>query len=209
VKSALLLFCSGILLLSSDASSADSIGRITSVSGDVVRIRPGVAPQGMLKSGDTIQVADLLKTGKNGRIRVLLSSAAIVSVMPGSALRISQYTFDRGRDRMSAVVSLKEGMARFILYKEMKGGSSLKIETDQALAQTSLADVVADLSGGTTALYTLAGSISVRNCSRLIVGTIRVGENQSVTIQTTSPPTSPSVIPLQQRRKFNKDARQF
>ena len=209
MKSPLLVCSVAIIFFASNALCADIAGRITSATGDAVCRRPGIAVLRTLKSGDDVQVADLLETGKNGKIQVLLSAGAIITVMPGSALRFSQYSFDRDKSRMSAVASLKQGTARFILYKELKGGSSLTIETDQALIQTSRADLAVVASGQRTELFTLAGSVGVRNVSNLVVGNVRAGENQSVIVQAKTPPTSPSVIPLLQRRKFNKDARQF
>lgn len=209
VKSPLLVCSVAIIFLAGNASCVDIAGKITFVTGDAVCRRPGVAEVRTLKSGDPVQVADLLETGKSGKIQVLLTAGTVITLMPGSAIRISQYSFDRDKSRMSAAASLKQGTARFILYKELKGGSSLNIETDQALIQTSRADFVVTASGQHTELFTLAGSVGVRNSSNLVVGDVRVGENQSVIVQAKTPPTSPSVIPLPQRRKFNKDARQF
>lgn len=209
VQSALLLFGAAALLSATDAPCADVAGKITSIRGENVCRRPGVAGVRTLKNGDAVQVADLLEVGKNGKIQLLLSDGMVITVMPGSILRISQYSFESDKSRMSAVMSLKQGMARFILYKELKGGSSLKIETGQALIQTSRADIVVAASEAQTELFTLAGSAGVRNSSNLLVGNVRVGENQSVVVPTKTPPSTPSVIPLQQRRKFTKDARQF
>src|SRR6185369_4282851 len=174
VKSPLLICCVAIIFFAGDALCADIAGRITSVSGDAVCRRPGVAVVRTLKSGDTVQVADLLETGNNGKIKVLLSAETVVIVLPGSALRFSQYSFDRDKKRMSAVASLKQGTARFILYKELKGGSTLNIETDQSLIQASRADFVVAASGQQTELFTLAGSVGVRNGSNHVVGNVRV-----------------------------------
>lgn len=208
VKSALLLF-SASLLFAIEGACGEHAGKISVATGDNVCRRPGVAGVRTLKSGDTVQVADLLEIGKNGRIQILLSDETVITAMPGSILRISQYSFERDKNRMAAVVSLKQGTARFILYRERKGGASLKIETGQALIQTSRADAVVAASGSQTELFVLAGSATVRNSSNLQVGNVRVGESQSVVVQSKTPPSTPSVIPLQQRRKFIKDARQF
>ena len=208
VKSALLLFCAS-LLFATEGACGEHAGKISAAMGEIVCRRPGVAGVRTLKNGDTVQVADLLEVGKNGRMQILLSDETVIAAMPGSILRISQYSFERDKSRMSAVVSLKQGTARFILYRERKGGASLKIETEQALIQTSRADAVVVASGPETELFVLAGSASVRNSSNLLVGNVRAGENQSVIVKAKTPPSTPSVIPLQQRRKFIKDARQF
>ena len=209
VKSALLLFCAALQFVATDALSADIAGRITSVIGDVECRSVGIAAVRTLKNGDPVHVADQLDTGKNGKIQVLLNDESLITIMSASSIRISQYHFERDKSRMSAVVALKQGSARFILFRERKKGSSLIIETDQAMIQTSRADLVVTASGQLTELFTLAGSVGVRNSSNLVVGNIRVGENQFVTVQAKTPPTNPTVIPLLQRRKFIKDARKF
>lgn len=209
VKNALLLFSVAVLFLVSDAGASETYGRITSVRGEAVCKKQGYSTVRSLKSGDSLQVADLLETGKSGKIQILLSDETLITIMPESALRISQYSFENDKNRMSLVASLKRGSARFVLYKERKGGASIKIETDQALIQTSRADMVVAASGQQTELFIIAGSAGVRNNSNLVIGNVRVGENQSVVVHAAKPPTSPSVIPMQQRRRFNKDARQF
>jgi hypothetical protein len=209
VKSALLLFSAVIMFSAVNAGAAEISGTVVAVKGDVHCRRQGFAAVRTVRIGDAVQVADLLETGKTGKMQLLLSDETLITIMPESALRISQYSFDRDVNRMSLVASLKQGRARFVLYKERKGGASLKIETDQALIQTSRADIVVAASGQQTEIFTIAGSAGIRNSSNLVVGNVRVGENMSVVVHAAKPPTSPSVIPMQQRRRFIKDARQF
>jgi ferric-dicitrate binding protein FerR (iron transport regulator) len=209
ITSALVLICTMFILSGSDARCAESIGRITSVSGDVLCTRPGVFTGQILKNGDTIQVADLVETGKTSKVELLLTDESLIHIMPGSTLRISQYAYQRTTNRRSAVAAVKRGTVRFFFAKELAGGSSLTIETDQALIQASQADVIVTESDRRTELFTLAGSIGIRNSSKLVVGNVRAGENQSVVVEAKLPPTNPSAIPLPQRRKFTKDARQF
>ena len=207
-----LFYCSlalSILLSVGDAEALESVAKIIAVTGEVSSSRPGSPPIHLLKRGDPVQVGDLLETGKAGKIKLLFSDQSLVTIMPETAFRISHYLFDREAGRMSAVMTVKQGSVRFILYKDLKQGSTLTIETEQALIRTSRADLIVTASGQQTELCNLSGSVSVKNSSNLVVGTVRAGENQSVVVLAKSPPSNPSVIPMSQRRKFTKDARQF
>jgi len=204
------LVCCCILLFCADiVSSAEIVGNVAIVRGEVVCRRPGMSAARTLKRGDTVQVADLLETGKDGKVQILLSDDTVINLMPDSILRISHYSYNRDTSRRSAVATVKQGTAHFIIYKELKEDSYVTVETEHALIQIRQADLVVVTSRQRTELYTLAGYSNIRNSSNLVVGNVTAGENQSVVVQAKTPPTSPSVIPSLQRRKFIKDARQL
>jgi hypothetical protein len=209
VRNALLLFVALSFLSATYAGATEIYGRITSIRGETTCKRLGNSGVGSLKTGDRLQVADLLETGKTGKIQILLSDESLITVMPESSLRVTQYSFENDKSRMSLILSLKRGTARFVQYRERKGGASVKIETDQALIQTSRADMVITASVKQTELFVIAGGASILNSSKLVIGNIWVGENLSVVVNSTKPPTIPTVIPLYQRRRFIKDARHF
>jgi hypothetical protein len=207
--SALLCLALSILLSIGQTEASDSVAKIIAISGEVSSSRPGSPPIYLLKSGDPVQVGDLLETGKTGKMKLLLADESLVTVMPEAAFRISHYAFDREAGRMSAVMVVKHGAVRILLYKQLKQGAALTIETEQALIRTSRTDLIVSASAQQTALFNLSGGVSVKNSSNLVVGTVRVAENQSVIVSAKEPPSNPSVIPMSQRRKFTKDARQF
>ena len=209
VKSPLLVCCIFTLWSVDAPLCADGAGKVTVVRGDAVCRRVGVSTPRTVKNGDFVLVADLIETGKNGKVQILLSDDTVVDLMPGSGVRISQYSYDREKSRRSAVATVKQGTVHFMIYKELRGGSSFTVETEHALVQTALADLVVVTSNQQTELYTLAGYSSIRNSSNLVVGNISAGENQYVVVRAKIPPTPPAVIPSLQRRKFIKDARQF
>ena len=209
MKSLILLCCIFALFYADAALCADVAGKITVVRGDAVCRRAGSSAARTLKSGDVVLVADLLETGKSGKVQILLSDDTVIDLMPDSKLRISQYSYDRSKSRRSAVATVKQGTAHFIIYKEIKEDSCFTVETEHALIKINQADLVVVTSKQQTGLYTLAGYINARNSSNLVVGNVSVGENQFVVVQAKTAPTTPAVIPSLQRRKFVKDARQF
>jgi len=165
--------------------------------------------------------ADTLETAADSRLQLRLTDGAVVNISPGSGLRISQYAFTKENMRRSTVINLLQGTARFFVQNpdelqvskipqlQRTEGSRFLIETSQAQIEFSKADVVVETNPEISTVYTLAGSVTVRNSSKLIVGTTLVGENLAVIVRPKNAPTVPSIIPQQQRRIFIRDAHQF
>jgi ferric-dicitrate binding protein FerR (iron transport regulator) len=177
-------------------------------------------------------VADRLETAADARLQLRLPDGAVINISSGSAIRISQYAYTRSSMRRTAVVNLLQGSARFYLQdpwevhanKTMQSagnrqnvrtklpereGSRFIIETDQAMVETGEADVVVEADAGKSTIYTLGGSVSVRNRSDLVVGVSSVEENLSVIVRPKAAPTDPAIIPEQQRRRLTRYARNF
>lgn len=190
-------------------ASGESTGTVTRVQGDVLCTRPGVAGFFKLKAGSVVQVADTLETGDDSRLQLLLSDDSVINMSAATVLRISQFSYDRGKNRRTAVVSIKKGTARFILHDERKDGSGFRIETGQALMQASIADVVVEVAAQQTGIFTLSGNVGVRNSSKLVIGYVQVGENSSSIVREKTPPSATALIPPQQRRRYIRDGYQF
>ncbi|MFA7062331.1 MAG: FecR family protein [Pedobacter sp.] len=179
------------------------------VQGDVLCTRPGVAGSIKLKAGSFVRVADTLESGKESRLQMLLSDNSVINMSAGTVLRINQYSFERGKSRRTAVVSIKKGKARFILHEARKDGSLFRIETGNALIQTSTADLVVEVGGQQTGICTLSGNVGAHNSSNLVIGNVRLSENTCSIIREKAPPSAPSLLSPQQRRSYIRDGYLF
>lgn len=116
-----------------------------------------------------------------------------------------KYSFDREKSRRTAVVLIKKGTNRFILHEARKNGSALRIETGQAMIQASIADMVVEVGGQQTGIFTLSGNVGARNSSNLVIGKVRIGENYCSMIREKAPPSVPTLLSPQQRRSYIRD----
>ena len=99
------------------------------------------------------------------------------------------------------------GRARFVVYDKMRGGGSrFVVETQQAAIDAGIADFFVSVSPGETEVAVIGSSLSVRNISSLVVGNVGLGTNQKTVVREKIPPSQPSTLPAEQRRKYIRDA---
>ncbi len=204
----LLLLLSLALLPGELCASGEVTGRMTLVRGEVNVRRPGSEKPVPMHAGDMLYVGDLLQTGRDAGAQVVLTDESVVNVSSRTSLRMNQYAFDPRIHRRTAVAKVLEGRARFIVHKQQKE-SSFKIETAHVLAVFSYADLVVSAKADESAVAVLDGGVSVKNSSELIVGQVRLGDNQTTVVRAKTPPAIPTVLTSQQRRIYSKDAKYF
>ncbi len=202
-----------LLLSHGEASAGDgAIARITAVRGEVKSRPPGNEKGSSCHVGDTISVGDLLSTGKDSSAQLVMTDDSVINLSSSTKMRVDQYSYDPSGDppggRRTANVNVLEGMARFIVYKDLRE-SSFRVKTPQSLTIFSAADLVAQASPGRTTVAVLRGGVSVWNAKPLVVGEVRLSDNQMTAVNAAAPPAQPSVMTLQQRRIFLKDAKNF
>ena len=205
--------CLILLLSHGEASAGDgAIARITAMRGEVKSRPPGNEKGSACHVGDTISVGDLLSTGKDSSAQLVMTDDSVINLSSFTGMRVDQYSFDPAGDsqggRRTANVKVLEGMARFIVYKDLRE-SSFRVRTAQSLTIFSAADLVAQVYPDRTIVAVLRGGVSVRNVKPLVVGEVRLSDNQMTAVNATAPPAQPSVLTLQQRRSFLKDAKNF
>lgn len=200
-----LFFSPSVLFSAENTASLDLVRGVARLS------TAGVSSARSAGRGASVRVAELIETGTDSRVLLRFSDRTIADLSSGTALRIGQYSFDRGSNRRSANLALKKGTARFVLREERSGDSILRIETAQALIEVRAdpADLLVEAYPRRTDLCVLSGSARVRNTSALVIGNSHVGENSCVAVAEKSPPTYPVPMPLPLRRKLVRDARQF
>jgi hypothetical protein len=204
-----LLFLLLLFFLPSVAGSAGvAVGTVTGISGRAVR-QAGQETVHPFKQGDSILIADTIETGSDSRLQILLTDGSVIVLSPGSKIRISQYSYDTTVNRRTCVVNLKQGILHITMNDPRISGSHIAIETEQALTVAAVANFIVETGAEKTVAASLAGNLSVRNSTNVVIGTVSVGENMSTVVKTKEPPTVPSILSQQQRRRYSKDARFF
>ncbi|MBA4373829.1 MAG: hypothetical protein C0402_13335 [Thermodesulfovibrio sp.] len=209
VKGLLLFFFLFFGCLNQDLSAAgEGPGRITVVRGEVGIRRPGAEKILPVRVGDMVYVGDILQSGRESGAQMVLTDDSVVNISSLTSIRLNQYAFDAGESRRTAVVKVIEGMARFIIHKQQKK-ASFTVETSHAVVSFSYADLVIQASTDETAVAVLDRGVSVKNSSLLVVGQVRLGDNEMTVVRAKTPPSIPSVLTSQQRRIYSKDAKHF
>lgn len=109
---------------------ADAIGKFTDMRGDVslTRAKKTTTP----KAGDVVQAKDIITTGDNARVKLLLSDDTLLSVGQNSNIEITEFLLDK--NKRSGVVSLKAGAMHTQVEKFLTPGSKFEVHTPNAVA---------------------------------------------------------------------------
>jgi hypothetical protein len=109
-----LSICCAVLFSSARLMAADeSVGKVTRLAGDAVVVREGKDIQVAL--GAEIRLSDSVRTGSDGRVRILFNDETVASVGPGALFRMDEY-LDSGADG-NFKAHVAEGLVRFVTGK--------------------------------------------------------------------------------------------
>ena len=198
----------GLLISHGEVSAGDAVARISAVKGDVKRKTPGDEKGVSCRAGETISVGDLLSTGPGSGVQLVMTDDSVIDLSSSTRLRVNQYSFDSSKERRTANIKVLEGMARFIVYKELRE-SRFMVETEAAQTSFSSSDLVVRTALDSTTIAVLHGSAVVRNALKFIIGDVNLSDNQVTVVKSKTPPSQPSIITAQQRRILLKDAKNF
>ncbi len=135
-------------MLPAPASAAQSpasapVGSVATVTGSVSDFRNG-APVTNLKAGDAIYKGDLLQTDEKGSLAVTFDDDTTFKLGPSSTLEVSDFLFEEGGTKNSALFNVVRGSTAFVASLVAKTGD-MKIATPTATlgirGTTGLVDV--------------------------------------------------------------------
>ncbi|OHE24440.1 MAG: hypothetical protein A2Z43_03670 [Syntrophobacterales bacterium RBG_19FT_COMBO_59_10] len=193
--------------LESNLFADDFAGKITRVQGQVTVRMPGWENIAAVRAGDSLAVGGLMETAKNSRVQLIFTDGSFMRVLPESTLRVNQYSYTPEDKRSSAIIQVLGGRARFVVYDKMRGsGSRFVVETEHASIGARIADFFVSVSPKETEVAVIGSSLSMRNISSLVVGNVGLGTNQMTVVKKKTPPSQPSTIPAEQRKKYIRDA---
>lgn len=92
------------------------------------------------------------------------------------------------------------------MYKRRSGDSRFAVISDHARIGAGISDFFIKVSGNATEVANVGPPLGIENISKLAVGRVQLGTNQRSTIADKEPPSQPSTITPEHRRKYLKDA---
>jgi len=117
------LFVSAFLLLSlalAAPAPAEVVGRITQVEGRVDFLKGGKLPASEAKSGDGVEVGDVLRTKSLSKAQITFIDNTVVTISPESRIAVDEYLYDASKEKRNAVLQLFQGMASTLVSKIFK-----------------------------------------------------------------------------------------
>lgn len=94
------------------AQSRPSAGRIKAVVGQASIVRDGRVMRAVV--GAIVQESDVLRTGSDGQLAVMLKDESRLSLGPGSELTLARFAYAPAQDRLSLVVRVARGVLAYV-----------------------------------------------------------------------------------------------
>jgi hypothetical protein len=136
MKIACITLLSAVLILGTNAlCSAESeyIGIVKSVTCDVFFIRKGETTPAVVNM--KIMNKDVIKTGPDGAIGVILKDDTVISMGPGSEIIIDDFIFDPVQNELSFVARMIQGTVSYV------SGQIVKLSPESVRFETPVATV--------------------------------------------------------------------
>jgi hypothetical protein len=114
------------------AQATDVIGRIKSASGEVFLVRHKTAIP--VKAGQTLLVADGIRTGADGHVGITLQDETRLSLGPNSDVRLEQFVYAPGEGRLRFALRIARGLIAYVSGRIAKlSPESVRLETPSAI----------------------------------------------------------------------------
>lgn len=148
----------------SQAHSAAKVGVLSEVRGTVEILHEGEGAFKSAKQYDEVFEKDKVRTGPDGRAKILYDDDSMTVLAENSAIEIRQYELTQDKKRKQSVIGLLQGKLRFIVTKYLsKDSSNFRVQTPTAVLGVRGSDSVAILEGDTTKAYHLFGDLEITN----------------------------------------------
>lgn len=121
-----------LVLCLSGPVTAQEIGQIKKVNGNVLVERAGQQLPGA--AGMKVQMADKIKTGKDGSVGITLTDNTMLSAGPGSVLILSKYAFDSTTHQGEFDATMNRGTLSMVSGKLAKQSpQAVRVKTPAAI----------------------------------------------------------------------------
>jgi len=150
--------------------------------------------------GSDVAWNDLLRTGEQGRLRVMLLDQSLISVGPKSEVRVVQQTATSNQSSLE----LTYGKLRMRLVKQP--GQRFQLRTPTAVAGVIGTDFGADASvPGTTHFICLEGEVRISSSDPNIPGSVVCKGGYMTDVKTGQPPAEPTPAPQQHMENWRRN----
>lgn len=157
----LVILC--LFLMPAGATGAEpAIGRIVRLQGDVQVLRHDRPTA--LAEGASLQVGDILRTGRNGKAELAGTGGLIVTIGEGSEVEVARYLAAAGGGHLDVVVRLFSGIVRLI-GEPAAGMRRIDVETRTAVASVRSTDWLVERTEKGTGVFVREGGVEVTGIS--------------------------------------------
>jgi ferric-dicitrate binding protein FerR (iron transport regulator) len=147
-----------LLALCAAATAANLAGSVVGLSGAVGLDRNG--QRYTLRIGDPVYTDDTLQVASNAKLKLRLNDGSILSLAPGSTLRIDTFVADGGGRRQSAIVSLGQGLLRSVTAPAGQP-AAFEVNTAVGISGVRSTDWFVEAGPGYQQVAVLSGSVSL------------------------------------------------
>lgn len=189
-------------VLGNRAEAAGAVGKVTRVTGEV-KVRRGDKTF-TVQVGARVMPADLLETGSNSKVKILMSDSSILNLGPNSKMRIRSYSYDRRSRQVSANYDLVYGRGRARVPRR-DARKDIRFSTPGAVAGVRGTELIFEYNPdtGQTRIVAVDGTVTVVN-PNAPGETITLGPGMGTVVTGMNAPTSPfkvSDTEIQQLRR--------
>ena len=111
-----IIFFAGLGFLEAQTPEMVQAGVAAAVQGDAKIITAG-SPARVLKSGDWVAMGDIIETGKDGKLQVLLLDETVFTLGPLSSVKIDEFVYNPSNDDGKVKASMLKGIFRIVSGK--------------------------------------------------------------------------------------------
>lgn len=134
IRVALIGLLAGVLLAASPAAAQERVvGAVKSAQGSAVVQRAGVSIPA--REGLPVAETDVLLTGSDGRLAVILKDDTRLSLGPGSEVRVARFLYEPVQGNLSLVIRMARGVVVYV------SGRIAKLAPDSVRFETPVAAV--------------------------------------------------------------------
>ncbi|HXI21683.1 MAG TPA: FecR family protein, partial [Gemmatimonadales bacterium] len=172
----------------SPQAAGQSAGKVSNLIPDAARQQLGQGPEITLRLQDGVNWEDVVRTLKNGRVRIALLDGSFLNVGARSQMRITKHD----PQSQQTEVELKLGHLRGEVVKLTKAGSSFQVKTQTAVIGVVGTVFTINALPGSTQVSCLDGHVTVSNINPAVQGKTELNAGQSTNVPATGPPSPPT-----------------
>lgn len=145
-------------------ASAEVVGHITEVQGQVDRLKGGKLPAIPVKLQDAVESGDVLRAKSMSRAQITFIDNSVITISPRSRLAIQAYEFDPAKKKRNAVLRIFQGLAHVVVSKLYKVEEpDFIIETNTAVTGVRGTDFGVRLQPNSSTILNFKGLVQVAN----------------------------------------------
>lgn len=194
-----------VSLVAAGSAFAQSVGRLATVQGDAKIVRGGTPLKA--RAGMEIQLGDLVKTGDDGRVKLMFRDGSVLNVGDDSRLKVTRFLYDPSGGTREGGVELLRGTVRAWVTKLRMKRNRFEVQTPTAVAGVRGTHyAVRETKKNGAQIVVFGGEVAVRS-STGVAGECLAREGMSCLVRTGQAPGAPEKTTPAIQREFRGSTR--